>query len=100
MDESHRIWQSTGSGAQVARFVKPPVGAGSIAGLPVRKQVALGRSWLFLQPSNSQRSSCLPNQKYEDFYCVCDPYLRTLAKRRGDPSKTNVVPCSTCFIRT
>jgi hypothetical protein len=38
--------------------VKPPVGAGSIAGLPVRKQVALGLSWLFLQPSNSQRSSC------------------------------------------
>jgi hypothetical protein len=30
------------------------LGAGSIAGLPLRKPVALGRSWLFLQPNNSQ----------------------------------------------
>jgi hypothetical protein len=32
----------------------------------------------------------LPNQKYEDFYCVCGPFLRTLAKRRGGPSKNEI----------
>jgi hypothetical protein len=47
MDQSHRIWQSNGSVAHVARFVEPPDGGGSIAGLPLRKQVALGLSWLF-----------------------------------------------------
>src|ERR1700759_5308632 len=41
MEQSHRIWQSNGSAAHVARFVEPPGGAGSIAGLPLRKQVAL-----------------------------------------------------------
>ena len=35
-----------------------PGGAGSTAGLPLRKQVALGRSWLFLQPNNSQCDNC------------------------------------------
>jgi hypothetical protein len=49
MDQSHRFWQSNGSATDVARLVEPPVGAGSIAGLPFRKQVALGRAWLFLQ---------------------------------------------------
>jgi hypothetical protein len=38
--------------------VEPPCGAGGIAGLPLRKQVALGLSWLFLQPNNSQCGNC------------------------------------------
>jgi len=46
MDQSHRIWLSNGSVAHVARFVEPPDWAGSIAGLPLRKQVALGLSSL------------------------------------------------------
>jgi hypothetical protein len=58
MDQSHRIWQSNGSAANVARIVEPPGGASSIAGLPLRKPVTLGRFrlfWLFFaakyQPS-------------------------------------------------
>jgi hypothetical protein len=47
IDQCHRAWQSNGSAAHVARFVEPPGGAGSIAGQALRKQVALGRSWLF-----------------------------------------------------
>jgi len=47
MDQSHRIWQSNGSAANVARLVESPGEASSIAGLSLRKQVALGRSWLF-----------------------------------------------------
>jgi len=98
MDESHRIWQSIGSRAQVARFVKPPVGAGSIAGLPLRKQVALGRSWLFLQPSNSQRSCQIRNTRTSTAAVipVCEPRQSAGAVL----PKTNVVTCSTCFIRT
>src|SRR5260370_7193708 len=38
MYQSHRIWQSNGSAAHLARFVEPPGGAGSIAALPLRKQ--------------------------------------------------------------
>src|SRR5580704_14018855 len=53
MDQSHRIWQSNGSAAHVARFVEPPVKGP--AALP---QVALGLFWLFLQPNNSQCSNC------------------------------------------
>ena len=52
MDQSHRIWQSNGSAANVARFVEPPARAGSIATGP------LGLFWLFLQPINSQCSNC------------------------------------------
>jgi hypothetical protein len=63
IDQSHRIWQSNSSAAHVARFVEPPGAAGSIAGLRHRKRVALGRSWLFLQPNNSQTNNCL-NWKY------------------------------------
>jgi hypothetical protein len=40
IDQSHRIWQRNGSAAHAARFVKPPVRAGSIARLPLRKQAA------------------------------------------------------------
>jgi hypothetical protein len=40
MDQSHRIWQCNGSAAHVARFVEPPVKAGSIATPPFREQVA------------------------------------------------------------
>ena len=47
-----------GSAAHVVPFVEPPGGAGSIAGLPHRNQAALGLSWLFLQPNNSQCSNC------------------------------------------
>ena len=82
MDQSHRIWQSNGSAAHVARFVEPPGGAGSIAGLSLSKQVALDRSWLFLQPNNSQCSSCqVRNTK--DFYRVCDPYAANPGKAPG-----------------
>jgi len=99
MDESHRIWQSAGSGAQLARFVKPPVGAGSIAGLPLRKQVILDRSWLFLQPNNSQRSSCqIRNTRTSTASVVpiCEPWQSAGAVL----PETKFVTCSTCFIRT
>jgi hypothetical protein len=56
MDQSHRIWQSNGSAAHVARFVwNRRLGP---AALP---QVALDlfwKFWLFLQPGNSQFSNC------------------------------------------
>jgi hypothetical protein len=58
MYQSRRIWQSNVSAAHVAGFVEPPAGAGSLAGLPLRKEVALGISWLFFQPNNSQRDNC------------------------------------------
>jgi hypothetical protein len=63
MDQSHRIWQSNGSAAHVARFVEPLDGAGGIAGLPLRKQLALGRSWLFwlFFAAKYQPSQYLPN---------------------------------------
>jgi len=47
MYQPRRIWQSNGSTVHVARFVEPPGGAASLAGLPLRKQVALGRRRLF-----------------------------------------------------
>jgi hypothetical protein len=34
IDESHRIWQSAGSGAQLARFVTPPVRAAALPDCP------------------------------------------------------------------
>jgi hypothetical protein len=99
MDQSHRIWQSSGSAAHVARLVEPPVGAGSIAGLPVRNQVALDLSWLFLQPNNSQCSNCqIRNTRTSNAFVI--PMLEIPAKRQAGPSKPNVVTCSTCFIRS
>jgi len=53
MDQSHQVWQSNGSAAaNVVWLAESPSGARGIAGLPRRKQLALGRSWLlwlFLQ---------------------------------------------------
>jgi hypothetical protein len=93
MGQSHRIWQSKGSAAHVARFVEPPGGAGSIAGLPLRKQVALGRSWLFLQPNNSQCSNCqIRNTRTSAASVILT--LGIAAERQADPSKVDVVTCS------
>src|SRR5271156_6321125 len=90
MDQSHRIWQSDGSAAHVARFVEPPGGAGSIAGLPLRKQIAFGRSWLFLQPNNSQCSNCqIRNTRTSAASAI--PSLGIAAKRQAGLSKANVV---------
>src|SRR5271155_4432156 len=82
--------------AHVARFVEPPGGAGRIAGLPLRKQVALGRSWLFLQPNNSQCGNCQIRNTRTSTASVI-PTLGIPAKRRGGPSKADVVPLFPLF---
>jgi hypothetical protein len=96
MDQSHRIWQSNGSAAHVARFVEPPVRAGSIARLPLRKQVALGLLWpfwLFLQSNNSQYSNCQVRNTRISTASVT-PMLGIPAKRHVGPFKADVVTCS------
>jgi hypothetical protein len=57
MDQSHRIWHSNGSVANVARLVESPGGAVALPDRPF----ALDRSWLFgpfLQRNISQANNC------------------------------------------
>jgi len=67
--------------------------------LPLRKQVALGLCWLFLQPNNSQGSNCqIGNTR--TFTASVIPVLGIPAKRQAGPFKAEIVTCSTCFIRS
>jgi hypothetical protein len=59
----------------------------------------LGHSWLFLQPNNSQFSNCQIRNTRISSACVI-PTLGIPAKRQAGPSKSDVVTCSTCFIRS
>jgi hypothetical protein len=66
--------------------------------LPVRKQVALGLCWLFLQPNNSQGSNCqIGNTR--TFTASVIPVLGIPAKRQAGPFKAEILTCSTCFIK-
>jgi hypothetical protein len=66
--------------------------------LPLRKQVALGLCWLFLQPNNSQGSNCqIGNTR--TFTASVIPVLGIPAKRQAGPFKAEILTCSTCFIR-
>jgi hypothetical protein len=58
--------------------------AGSIAGLPLRKPVALGRCWLFLQPNNSQRSDC----QIRNARTLTASLIPSLGNRREAPSRS------------
>jgi hypothetical protein len=66
--------------------------------LPLRKQVALGLCWLFLQPNDSQGSNC-QIRNTRTFTASVIPVLGIPAKRQAGPSKAEIVTCSTCFIR-
>jgi hypothetical protein len=62
--------------------------------LPLRKQVALGLCWLFLQPNNSQGSNCqIGNTR--TFTASVIPVLGIPAKRQAGPFKAEIVTCST-----
>jgi hypothetical protein len=90
MDQSHRIWQSNGSAAHMARFVPPPVRAGSIARLPFAKR-SPGLFWLFLQSNNSQCSNCqIRNTRISA--AAVTPMLGILATRRAGPPNADVSP--------
>ena len=69
------------------------------AALPLRKQVALGLCWLFLQPNNSQGSNCQIGNTMT-FTASVIPVLGNPAKRQAGPFKAEIVTCSTCFIRS
>src|SRR3954468_11994734 len=99
MDQSHRIRQSNGSAAHVARLVEPSDWGGSIAGLPFPNRppsASLGCFRCFLQRNISQTNNCRIGN--ERVIGARDSMPRILAEGRAGPSKNNVVTCSTCLI--
>ena len=71
MDQSHRIWRSNGSAAHGARFVEPPVRAGSIARLPPSQTGRPTSSGCFC--SQITANAVIAKSEIQDFYRVRDP---------------------------